>query len=106
MDKKLREEILEHAHEILNDEILLSALIEAGDKNLGSKIVDLRSIAMQKMDGELKKLKRSNQQVIATAYENLVGMKQVHHVVLKLLEKTSFDELITCLLYTSPSPRD
>ena len=46
MDKKLREEILEHAHEILNDEILLSALIEAGDKNLGSKIVDLRSIAM------------------------------------------------------------
>ena len=97
MDKKLREEILEHAHEILNDEILLSALIEAGDKNLGSKIVDLRSIAMQKMDGELKKLKRSNQQVIATAYENLVGMKQVHHVVLKLLEKTSFDELITIL---------
>ena len=88
MDKKLREEILEHAHEILNDEILLSALIEAGDKNLGSKIVDLRSIAMQKMDGELKKLKRSNQQVIATAYENLVGMKQVHQVVLKLLEKT------------------
>ena len=58
MDKKLREEILEHAHEILNDEILLSALIEAGDKNLGSKIVDLRSIAMQKMDGELKKIKR------------------------------------------------
>ena len=52
---------------------------------------------MQKMDGELKKLKRSNQQVIATAYENLVGMKQVHHVVLKLLEKTSFDELITIL---------
>ena len=61
MDKKLREEILKHAHEILNDEILLSALIEAGDKNLSSKIVDLRSIAMQKMDGELKKLKRSNQ---------------------------------------------
>ena len=58
MDTKLREEILEHAHEILNDEILLSALIEAGDKNLGSKIVDLRSIAMQKMDGELKKIKR------------------------------------------------
>jgi predicted butyrate kinase (DUF1464 family) len=66
MDKKLREEILEHAHEILNDEILLSTLIEASDKKLGSKIVDLRSIAMQKMDGELKKLKRSNQQVIAT----------------------------------------
>ncbi len=49
------------------------------------------------MDGELKKLKRSNQQVIATAYENLVGMKQVHQVVLKSLEQNNFDEFITNL---------
>ena len=97
MDDQLREEILAKAHEILNDETLLRALIEASDKNLGSKIVDLRSVAMRKMDGELKKLKRSNQQVIATAYENLVGMKQVHQVVLKSLEQNNFDEFITNL---------
>ena len=97
MDDKLREEILAKANEILNDETLLRALIGARDKNLGSKIVDLRSVAMQKMDGELKKLKRSNQQVIATAYENLVGMKQVHQVVLKSLEQNNFDEFITNL---------
>ena len=97
MDDKLREEILAKAHEILNDETLLRALIEASDKNLGSKIVDLRSVAMKKMDGELKKLKRSNQQVIATAYENLVGMKQVHQVVLKSLEQNNLDEFITNL---------
>ena len=95
MEEKLREEILAKAHEILNDETLLRALIEASDKNLGNKIVDIRSVAMKKMDGELKKLKRSNQQVIATAYENLVGMKQVHQVVLKLLEHNNFDEFIT-----------
>jgi uncharacterized protein YigA (DUF484 family) len=94
MDNKLRDQILTQAHEILNDEILLRALIEASDKNLGNKIVDLRSVALQKMDGELKKLKRSNQQVIATAYENLVGMKQVHQVVLKSLEQNNFDEFI------------
>ena len=97
MDDKLREEILAKAHEILNDETLLRALIEASDKNLGNKIVDIRSVAMKKMDGELKKLKRSNQQVIATAYENLVGMKQVHQVVLKSLEQNNFDEFITNL---------
>ena len=97
MDDKLREEILAKANEILNDETLLRALIGASDKNLGSKIVDLRSVAMQKMDGELKKLKRSNQKVIATAYENLVGMKQVHQVVLKSLEQNNFDEFITNL---------
>ena len=97
MDDKLREEILAKAHEILNDETLLRALIEASDKNLGNKIVDLRSVAMKKMDGEVKKLKRSNQQVIATAYENLVGMKQVHQVVLKSLEQNNFDEFITNL---------
>ena len=97
MDDKLREEILAKANEILNDETLLRALIGASDKNLGSKIVDLRSVAMQKMDGELKKLKRSNQQVIATAYENLVGMKQVHQVVLKSLEQNNLDEFITNL---------
>ena len=97
MDDKLREEILANAHEILNDETLLRALIKASDKNLGNKIVDLRSVAMKKMDGELKKLKRSNQQVIATAYENLVGMNQVHQVVLKSLEQNNFDEFITKL---------
>ena len=97
MDDKLREEILAKTQEILNDEMLLRALIEASDKNLGSKIVDLRSVAMQKMDGELKKLKRSNQQVIATAYENMVGMKQVHQVVLKSLEQNNLDEFITNL---------
>ena len=97
MDDKLREEILGNAREILNDETLLRALIEASDKNLGNKIVDLRSVAMKKMDGELKKLKRSNQQVIATAYENLVGMNQVHQVVLKSLEQNNFDEFITKL---------
>ena len=97
MDDKLREEILAKAQEILNDETLLRALIEASDKNLGNKIVDIRSVAMKKMDGELKKLKRSNQQVIATAYENLVGMKQVHQIVLKLLEHNNFDEFITNL---------
>ena len=97
MDDKLREEILAKAHEILNDETLLKALIGASDKNLGVKIVDLRSVAMQKMDGELKKLKRSNQQVIATAYENLVGMKQVHQVVLKSLEQNNFNEFIANL---------
>ena len=97
MDDQLREEILAKAHEILNDETLLRALIEASDKNLGNKIVDLRSVAMKKMDGEVKKLKRSNQQVIATAYENLVGMKQVHQVVLKSLEQNNFDEFITNL---------
>jgi uncharacterized protein YigA (DUF484 family) len=94
MDNKLREVILMQAHEILNDEILLRALIEASDKNLGNKIVDLRSVALQKMDGELKKLKRSNQQVIATAYENLVGMKQVHQAVLKSLEQNNFNEFV------------
>ena len=94
MDNKLREEILMQAHEILNDEILLRALIDASDKNLGNKIVDLRSVALQKMDGELKKLKRSNQQVIATAYENLVGMKQVHQAVLKSLEQNNFNEFV------------
>ena len=97
MDDKLRKEILAKANEILNDETLLRALIGASDKNLGGKIVDLRSVAMQKMDGELKKLKRSNQQVIATAYENLVGMKQVHQVVLKSLEQNNFDEFIANL---------
>ena len=35
MDDKLREEILAKSQEILNDETLLKALIEASDKNLG-----------------------------------------------------------------------
>jgi len=97
MDDKLREEILANAHEFLNDENLLRALIEASDNNMGNKIVDIRSVALKKMDGKLKKLKKSNQQVISTAYENLVGMKQVHQVVLKSLEHNNFDEFITNL---------
>ena len=68
MDDKLREEILAKAHEILNDETLLRALIEASDKNLGNKIVDLRSVAMQENGRGIKK----TQEIQPTGYSNSI----------------------------------
>ena len=73
MDDKLREEILAKAKEILNDETLLGALIEASDKNLGNKVVDIRSVAMKKMDGELKKLKRSKTRELKNSRDKKTG---------------------------------
>ena len=49
----------------------MRALIAANERAMGGNIVDLRGIAMERLEARLDRLEDTHRSVIAAAYENL-----------------------------------
>jgi uncharacterized protein YigA (DUF484 family) len=64
---------------------------------MGSNIVDLRGLAMQRLENRLDRLEDTHRSVIAAAYENLAGTNQIHRALLQLLDPGSFEEFLATL---------
>ena len=58
---------------------------------MGANIVDLRGIAMDRLENRLDRLEDTHRSVIAAAYENLSGTNQINRAVLRLLDATTFE---------------
>jgi uncharacterized protein len=71
---------------ILDDKDVMRALIAANEKALGANIVDLRGLAMERLEARLERLEDTHRSVIAAAYENLAGTNQMHRAILRILE--------------------
>lgn len=97
IEPDLRDRILAEPERILEDRDVMNALVAANDRSLGANIVDLRGIAMQRLETRLDRLEDTHRSVIAAAYENLAGTNQVHRAVLQLLEPTNFESFIKAL---------
>lgn len=89
--EELRERLLAEPEVILEDRDLMRALIGANERAMGSNIVDLRGIAMERLEARLDRLEDTHRSVIAAAYENLAGTNQIHRAVLALLEPITFE---------------
>ena len=94
-DVRLR--ILQKPEVILEDQDVMRALVAANERAMGANIVDLRGIAMERLELRLERLEDTHRSVIAAAYENLAGMNQVHRAILAFLEPLSFDAFLACL---------
>src|SRR6056297_87188 len=97
IDDTLRERIIAQPDVILEDQDLMRALIAANERAMGSNIVDLRGIAMERMEARLDRLEDTHRSVIAAAYENLAGTNQIHRAVLRLLDPTDFEGFLQAL---------
>jgi uncharacterized protein len=97
IEPDLRELILAEPERLLEDRDVMNALVAANDRTLGSNIVDLRGIAMQRLENRLDRLEDTHRTVIAAAYENLAGTNQVHRAILQLLERVSFEAFLAAL---------
>lgn len=87
----LREAILAQPDVILDDKDVMHALIAANEKIMGANIVDLRGIAMDRLETRLDKLEDTHRSVIAAAYENIAGTNQIHRAILRMLDPVDFD---------------
>ena len=92
-----RSRILSDPELILEDPALMKALIAANERSLGGNIVDLRGIAMERLESRLDRLEDTHRTVIAAAYENLAGTNLIQNAVLRLLEPTEFKSFLNCL---------
>lgn len=97
IEQDLRDRLLADPDAILQDRDLMRALIAANERAMGSNIVDLRGIAMERLEDRLDRLEDTHRSVIAAAYDNLAGTNQVHRAILQLLEPLDFEGFLHCL---------
>ena len=97
IDDSLREEIISRPDMILDDADVMHALIAADERSMGDNIVDLRGIAMERLENRLDRLEDTHRSVIAAAYENLAGTNQINRAVLALLDPLDFEDFLSNL---------
>jgi hypothetical protein len=92
-----RARVLEDPELVLEDRDLMRALIAANDRQMGGNIVDMRGLAMERLQQRLDRLEDTHRSVIAAAYENLAGTNQIHRAVLTLLDQSDFTGFLRVL---------
>ena len=97
MAEDIRTRILQEPDVILEDPDVMRALIAANDRSMGGNIVDLRGVAMERLESRLQRLEDTHRSVIAAAYENLAGMNQVHRAINAFLEPLDFNDFLSRL---------
>ncbi|MCU9847349.1 DUF484 family protein [Defluviimonas sp. WL0024] len=91
---EVRDRLLAEPEVILEDRDLMRALIGANERAMGANIVDLRGIAMERLEARLDRLEDTHRSVIAAAYENLAGTNQIHRAILRILDPINFEEFV------------
>lgn len=97
IEQDMRDRIIASPETLLEDRDVMNALVAANERAMGSNIVDLRGIAMERLETRLDRLEDTHRSVIAAAYENLAGTNQVHRAILRLLDPLTFEEFLKTL---------
>ncbi len=97
IDQDTRDRIIAAPEALLEDGDVMNALIAANERAMGSNIIDLRGIAMERLAQRLDRLEDTHRTVIAAAYENLAGTNQVHRAILQLLDPLTFEDFLKTL---------
>jgi len=94
IDEKIRETIIAAPERLLEDQDIMRALVAANEQTMGTNIVDLRGIAMERLESRLDRLEDTHRSVIAAAYDNLAGTNQIHRAILRMMEATKFETFL------------
>ncbi|MEM7491637.1 MAG: DUF484 family protein [Pseudomonadota bacterium] len=92
-----RDRVMTHPDMILNDRDLMRALLAANERQMGDNVVDMRGMAMERLEARLERLEDTHRSVIAAAYENLAGTNQIHRCILTLLDCADLEEMLDAL---------
>lgn len=97
MDDSVRAKIMSDPVALLDDHDLMRALVSANGGDRDSNVIDLRGIAMERLEARLDRLEDTHRSVIAAAYENLAGTNQIHRAVLRMMDATTFETFLNDL---------
>ena len=99
----VRRRILSDPEIVLSDPALMRALVERSETPGEGNVIDMRGLAMQRLEERLARLEETHRSVIAAAYENLAGTGLIHRAILRLLDATTFDAFLADLsLHVAP----
>ncbi|MBC6443246.1 MAG: DUF484 family protein [Rhodobacteraceae bacterium] len=91
----VREHILNDPGAVLNDRDVMRVLVSADESDRTGNVVDLRSIALERLEARLNRLENTHRHVIAAAYDNLASTNQIHRAVLAILEPVSLADFLS-----------
>lgn len=97
LTEELRDRILAAPELILEDADVMRALVAARDRDRGENVIDLRGLAMERLESRLERLEDTHRFVLATAYDNVSGTQLIQRAVLRLMEPADFAELLALL---------
>ncbi|MEL6598206.1 MAG: DUF484 family protein [Pseudomonadota bacterium] len=93
----IRSQILANPDLVLDDQAVMQALLSADGLAASGKVIDLRQVLVERLEDRLGALEDTHRTVIAAAYENIAGTRQVHRAILTLLEPLSFGAFLKAL---------
>jgi len=94
---ELRARLISAPEVILEDRDLMRALVSGNERAMGDNVVDMRGLAMQRLEARLERLEETHGSALAAAYDNLSGTQSVHRAVLHLLDAPSFEDFLAAL---------
>ncbi|MFT7494260.1 MAG: hypothetical protein ACI9RO_001713 [Alteromonas macleodii] len=94
LNDDVRSRIMSDPSSLLEDKDIMGALVAANEKNRGGNIVDMRGIAMDRLEARLERLEDNHRNVIAAAYENLAGTNQINRAILRMMDATQFEPFL------------
>jgi uncharacterized protein YigA (DUF484 family) len=94
---EVRDLIITRPELVLEDPDLMAALIAANERAMGGNVVDLRGVAMKRLEARLDRLEATHRSVIAAAYDNLAATNVIHRAILALLEPAAFTGFLAAL---------
>ncbi|GAB4265345.1 MAG: DUF484 family protein [Pararhodobacter sp.] len=89
-----RKRVLADPGLVLDDPEVMRVLVLASERAMGGNVVDLRGMAMERLESRLERLEDTHRAVIAAAYENLSSTNQVHRALLTLLDADRFEGFV------------
>lgn len=92
-----RAQVLADPGLVLDDPGLMRALVMASETAMGGNVVDLRGMAMERLEARLQRLEETHRAVIAAAYENLSSTNQIHRALLRMLDAERFEDFVLAL---------
>lgn len=97
LTQDVRSKIMSDPEAVLADQDVMRALVAANETSMGDNIVDLRGIAMERLETRLDRLEDTHRNVIAAAYENLAGTNQIHRAILRMMDAGKFESFLSDL---------
>lgn len=91
IEETLRRRILTEPEVLLDDRDVMRALVGATERARGENVIDMRGLAMDRLEQRLARLEDTHQSALAAAYDNLAGMHAIHRAVLALIGAEAFD---------------
>ena len=92
-----RAQVLADPGLVLDDPEVMRALVLASERALGGNVVDLRGMAMERLESRLARLEETHRAVISAAYENLASTNQIHRALIRMLDADRFEDFVLAL---------